>query len=177
LPVQSPEDSGNRSSKRLFNPDRDDAKTFNPQVTPTVDPGPRLYDETPHRRKESRKHPGPSEQRPISIVQRNDAAGEPRTKDKDFPQPSVAVLAPHESEERLRMVRQPETRPISPEQLIAEVKGIYAGLIMVEAKCCEVDAKQHQAALEMDGRQPTLNNEQWYEILRPQEPLSSSNDP
>jgi hypothetical protein len=75
------------------------------------------------------------------------------------------------------MVRQPETRPISPEQLIAEVKGIYAGLIMVEAKCCEVDAKQHQAALEMDGRQPTLNNEQWYEILRPQEPLSSSNDP
>jgi polyribonucleotide nucleotidyltransferase len=59
------------------------------------------------------------------------------------------------------MVRQPETRPISTEQLIAEVKGIYAGLIMVEAKCCEVDAKQHQAALEMDGNQSNLNNEQW----------------
>jgi len=146
-------------------------------MTPVVDPGPRLFDEsTLHRRKESRKHPGASEQRPISIVQRNDAAGEPRAKDKDFPQPSVAVLAPHESEERLRMVRQPETRPISPEQLIAEVKGIYAGLIMVEAKCCEVDAKQHQAALEMDGRQPTLNNEQWYGNLWPKEPLSCSND-
>jgi hypothetical protein len=59
------------------------------------------------------------------------------------------------------MVRQPETRPTSTEQLIAEVKGIYAGLIMVEAKCCEVDAKQHQAALEMDGNQSNLNNEQW----------------
>jgi len=150
-----------RTSKRLFNPDRDDAKTFNPQVTPAVDPGPRLFDVTPHRRKESRKHPRLSEQRFISIVQRNDAAGEPRAKDRHFPRPSVAVLAPHESEERLRMVRQPETRPISPEQLIAEVKGIYAGLIMVEQKCCEVGAKQHQAALEMDGRQQTLNNEQW----------------
>jgi hypothetical protein len=154
-----------RTSKRLFNPDRDDAKTFNPQVTPAVDPGPRLFDVTPHRRKESRKHPRLSEQRFISIVQRNDAAGEPRAKDRHFPRPSVAVLAPHESEERLRMVRQPETRPISPEQLIAEVKGIYAGLIMVEAKCCEVDAKQHQAALEMDGRQPTLNNEQWKALI------------
>ena len=120
---------------------------------------------TLHRRKVSRKYLGASEQRPVSIVQMNDAAGEPRAKGKDFPQSSVAVLAPHESEERLRMVRQPETRPISPEQLIAEAKGIYAGLIMVEAKCCEVDAKQHQAALEADGRQPKLNNEQWYETL------------
>lgn len=65
------------------------------------------------------------------------------------------------------MVRQPVTRPISPEQLIAEVKGIYAGLIMVEAKCCEVDAKQHQAALEMDSNMPSLNNEQWSVLAPP----------
>ena len=44
-------------------------------------------------------------------------------------------------DDETRMVRQPETRPISPEQLIAEVKGIYAGLVMVEPKCAEVDAK------------------------------------
>ena len=36
-------------------------------------------------------------------------------------------------------VLQPETRPISQEQLVAEVKGIYAGLVMVEAKCIKVD--------------------------------------
>lgn len=28
------------------------------------------------------------------------------------------------------MIKQPETRPISQEQLVAEVKGIYAGLVM-----------------------------------------------
>jgi len=76
----------------------------------------------------------------------------------DFTQCSIA---PNESAERLRMVWQPVTRPISPEQLITEVKHIYAGLMMVEAKCCEVDAKQHQATLEMDSNLPLLNNEQW----------------
>src|SRR4051812_38137484 len=30
---------------------------------------------------------------------------------------------------------QPETRPIAQEQLVNEVKGIYAGLVMVEKKC------------------------------------------
>lgn len=29
-----------------------------------------------------------------------------------------------------KMIGQPETRPISQEQLVAEVKGIYAGLVM-----------------------------------------------
>jgi hypothetical protein len=33
---------------------------------------------------------------------------------------------------------QPETRPITQEQLVNEVKGIYAGLVMVERKCVEV---------------------------------------
>ncbi|CVL08961.1 uncharacterized protein FMAN_11748 [Fusarium mangiferae] len=37
------------------------------------------------------------------------------------------------------MMRQPETRPISQDQLVAEVRGIYAGLIMIETKCIEVD--------------------------------------
>lgn len=40
-----------------------------------------------------------------------------------------------------RMIRQLETRPISDEQMGAEVKGIYAGLVMVESKCMEVDNK------------------------------------
>jgi hypothetical protein len=36
------------------------------------------------------------------------------------------------------MLRQPETRPITQEQLVNEVKDIYAGLVMVEKKCVEV---------------------------------------
>lgn len=54
-----------------------------------------------------------------------------------------------------KIVRQPETRPISQEQLVAEVKGIYAGLVMVEGKCIQVDAKQAALAREAPaGTQP-----------------------
>ncbi|MCJ1376905.1 hypothetical protein MMC20_008150, partial [Loxospora ochrophaea] len=53
------------------------------------------------------------------------------------------------------MVRQPETRPISHEQLVVEVKGIYAGLTMVEAKCIDVDEKQSKAAQEKESARQT----------------------
>lgn len=59
------------------------------------------------------------------------------------------------------IILQPETRPISQEQLVAEVKGIYAGLVMVEAKCIEVDNKQATLAQTDTSAQPKLNNEQW----------------
>lgn len=57
------------------------------------------------------------------------------------------------------LILQPETRPISQEQLVAEVKGIYAGLVMVESKCIEVDQTQSKPPL-----QP-LNNEQWQALI------------
>ncbi|KAJ9133182.1 hypothetical protein NKR23_g10896 [Pleurostoma richardsiae] len=56
------------------------------------------------------------------------------------------------------MIRQPETRPISQEQLVAEVKGIYAGLVMVESKCIEVVNAQNNAPTE-------LNNELWQALI------------
>lgn len=37
---------------------------------------------------------------------------------------------------------QPEFSPISQEQLATEVKGIYAGLVMVEAKCINIDSQK-----------------------------------
>ena len=49
----------------------------------------------------------------------------------------------HDEGDRVtRMIKQPESTPISPEQLATEVKGIYAGLVMVEAKCINIDAAQ-----------------------------------
>ncbi len=42
----------------------------------------------------------------------------------------------------MNVICQPETRPIAQEQLVSEAKGIYAGLMMVEAICNEVDSKQ-----------------------------------
>ncbi|PHH77772.1 hypothetical protein CDD82_3363 [Ophiocordyceps australis] len=45
------------------------------------------------------------------------------------------------------MIRQPETKPISQDQLVAEVKGIYAALVMIESKCIEYDNSQDKADL------------------------------
>lgn len=74
--------------------------------------------------------------------------------------PVMMVSATNENEDRLRLVLQPVTRPINANNSLPKLRH-YAGLIMVEAKCCEVDAKQHQAALEMDSKLQQLSNEQW----------------
>ncbi|TVY18829.1 EST/SMG-like protein 2 [Lachnellula arida] len=63
-----------------------------------------------------------------------------------------------------RIFMAPETRPISNEQLVAEVKGIYTGLVMVEIKCIEVDIKQATLA-QAEESQPKLNNEQWQALI------------
>ncbi|KAH8587622.1 hypothetical protein B0O99DRAFT_556359 [Bisporella sp. PMI_857] len=67
-------------------------------------------------------------------------------------------------EEIYDIIMQPEPRPISQEQLVAEVRGIYAGLVMVEAKCIEVDSKQATLG-QIDGPQSKLNNEQWQALI------------
>ncbi|KAK0737508.1 hypothetical protein B0T21DRAFT_383465 [Apiosordaria backusii] len=66
-----------------------------------------------------------------------------------------------EENDPTELIKQPETRPISQDQLVAEVKGIYAGLVMVESKCIEVDNAQNSQ------NDPTnkLNNEQWQALI------------
>jgi hypothetical protein len=54
---------------------------------------------------------------------------------------------------------QPEFSPISQEQLAAEVKGIYAGLVMVEAKCINIDCQK--LSQPNDG----LSTEQWQALV------------
>ncbi|EXJ62667.1 hypothetical protein A1O7_03105 [Cladophialophora yegresii CBS 114405] len=56
------------------------------------------------------------------------------------------------------MLLQPDTRPISQEQLVNEVKGIYAGLVMVEKKCVEICQQQSQSTVK-------LSNEQWQALI------------
>ena len=64
------------------------------------------------------------------------------------------------------MLLQPETRPISHEQLVVEVKGIYAGLVMVEAKCIDIDERQRVAAQEgTPMEKPKLTNDQWQSLI------------
>lgn len=59
-------------------------------------------------------------------------------------------------------LKQPETRAISQEQLVTEVKGIYAGLVMVESKCIEVDNAQNA---ETDPANKPINHEQWQALI------------
>lgn len=47
-----------------------------------------------------------------------------------------------------KLLLQPDSRPISQEQLASEVKQIYAGLTMVERKCIQVDRAQAAAPQE-----------------------------
>lgn len=49
------------------------------------------------------------------------------------------------------MLLQPENRPISHEQLMIEVEGIYTGLVMVEVKCIDIDEGDSAAAQEKDS--------------------------
>ncbi|CZR65310.1 uncharacterized protein PAC_15210 [Phialocephala subalpina] len=77
---------------------------------------------------------------------------------------SDAPSLPH-SEDCDMLLPQPRARPLLQGQLVAEVKGIYAGLVMVEAKCIEIDKKQ--AALEqVESMEPgTLNNSKWQALI------------
>lgn len=56
------------------------------------------------------------------------------------------------------LILQLKTRKYSQEQLIAEARGIYAGLVMVEDKCIEVDNTLNLPKMK-------LNNEQWQALV------------
>ena len=67
-----------------------------------------------------------------------------------------------DSEVEPEMLLQPDTRPISHEQLASEVKSIYAGLVMVEAKCIEVDERQSTANA---SSKLELRDDQWQSLI------------
>ncbi|EXK25338.1 hypothetical protein FOQG_14661 [Fusarium oxysporum f. sp. raphani 54005] len=75
--------------------------------------------------------------------------------------PQETIPEKRNDQPRDEMMRQPETRPISHGQFVAEVKGIYAGLVMVETKCIEVDNAQSSNT----DANSKLNNEQWQALI------------
>jgi len=60
------------------------------------------------------------------------------------------------------LLLQPDSRPISQEQLASEVKSIYAGLTMVETKCIHVDRAQAAAAQDGDTK---LASDHWQALI------------
>ena len=63
-----------------------------------------------------------------------------------------------QSIETNHMSFQPKTRPISQEQLVNEVKGIYAGLVMVEKKCVAICLEQSEST-------DKVSDEQWQALI------------
>ncbi|CBX97298.1 hypothetical protein LEMA_P104290.1 [Plenodomus lingam JN3] len=61
------------------------------------------------------------------------------------------------------LLLQPDSRPISQEQLASEVKSIYAGLTMVENKCIHVD--RAQAAAAQDNSDSKLASDHWQALI------------
>ncbi|KAK3987453.1 EST/SMG-like protein 1 [Cladorrhinum sp. PSN332] len=106
-------------------------------------------------------NPRPFDKSNIASSQRLRLASASNPKSARQPPPPPRAPPPVETEETMELIKQPETHPISQEQLVAEVKGIYAGLVMVESKCIEVDNAQSQQ------NDPTnkLNNEQWQALI------------
>ena len=61
---------------------------------------------------------------------------------------------------------QPNIRLISHEQLVSEVKGIYAGLVMVNAKCIDINERQSPTAQEKGTPKSIhLKNDQWQSLI------------
>lgn len=158
------------SSKRLFNPDTDNpSNTTGRNKAREYTAARRIYDQ--------RIHVFRSRQAPSSetddIRQQNTSQYYANEQIKLEKNPSGVRLSgsspnlqDEDSEQDPEILLQPETRPISHDQLFLEVKGIYAGLLMVESKCIEVDSRQSKAALERDPSRPTkLSDEQWQALI------------
>lgn len=68
--------------------------------------------------------------------------------------PSTDIIPPN----TCNIAPQLESRPLSQDQLVAEVAGIHAGLFMVEKKCIEVDGKQFNRSEADSGGYPKLGS-------------------
>lgn len=94
--------------------------------------------------------------RPKTPTHKRGGSGRQRQERHQSPAPS-----PIDDSGSQPLFRQLETNPISQERLINEVKGIYAGLVMVENKCIEVDTSPSSTA----AAEPDLKLEQWQKLI------------
>lgn len=120
-----------------------------------------VYNPDQHAFKVPTGGPSPRLQQPSQQSPKASSAPRPSTSSSTQSRPFVASTADDPPQPDLALIREPETRPISQEQLVAEVKGIYAGLVMVENKCMEVDSGKNS----IDQAAHTLNNEQWQALI------------
>lgn len=178
------------SSKRLFNPEVDNPVFGTARNSPDRAPGVGSSDDPMAKVARSKKLQPANlhgqtqispfqeyrmEPQPFRIIKANHQADDRMELDQSGITGEAAPTAATQSgdletdqdiEPEPVLLLQPETRPISHDQLVVEVKGIYAGLVLVESKCVDVDEKQSKAAQERDpSRQTKLTNEQWQALI------------
>ncbi|KAK6343088.1 hypothetical protein TWF718_008462 [Orbilia javanica] len=180
---------GSQASGRLYDPRSDSIKpSTQPASRPTQAQGHRVQAAPPSSPRapqrlsnQSSRNPIPPSAGPSPVIMRKQPAITSSTPTQPLPtstpppgSTSVSSVPPAqpssdadevEPPQATELILQPETRPISQEQLVAEVKGIYAGLVMVEAKCIEVDSKQAAATTQGIKQVPPLNNDQWQALI------------
>ncbi|KAE8849629.1 hypothetical protein PTNB73_01360 [Pyrenophora teres f. teres] len=79
-------------------------------------------------------------------------------------QPDVVQLQ-HTDSRYPALILQPDSRAISQEELVSEVKSIYAGLTMVESKCMHVDQNQATAAAQEGESRTNLASDHWQALI------------
>ncbi|KAJ4986121.1 hypothetical protein SVAN01_08385 [Stagonosporopsis vannaccii] len=131
---------------RLYNHRQGRKGTTSPRRSNTGNPSDRSTDIT----SKERQHSSPNEK--------------PRTASSTRPQRRGGLLQLQQNYDPRypELLLQPDSRPISQEQLASEVKSIYAGLTMVETKCIHVD--RAQAAAPQDTSQK-LAPDHWQALI------------
>ncbi|KAJ4355819.1 uncharacterized protein N0V89_003840 [Didymosphaeria variabile] len=162
---------------------RDLRRTVVPERTRPKPSNPRLYDPTQDQKGTRASYRAPEVASEWSVEANRSqpqsrtplSTTRPPTVQHHTPKPAVSS-ASHRSQPGLIEIQrydsrypglllQPDSRPISQEQLASEVKSIYAGLTMVETKCIHVD--RAQAAALQDGSDPTarLASDHWQALI------------
>ncbi|KAI0147282.1 hypothetical protein GGR57DRAFT_256668 [Xylariaceae sp. FL1272] len=154
------------SSVAHFESTEDGASNSNKRKLPTT--AVRARSNSPVRRSRARPLQSTTVDDP-DFLKRGPQQGKLWNPEQDTPSPRTTITSRfsktqaqpkrEDDQDAFRLIKQPEIRPISQEQLVAEVKGIYAGLVMVESKCIEVDNAQSS------NSDTKLNNEQWQALI------------
>ncbi|KAM7217358.1 EST/SMG-like protein 1 [Rhypophila decipiens] len=178
-PRRSPDSSLKREGSRSQSPPKR-SKAVRPTSTPITDDSRGEFDRGPQPKGSKQKLWAPGEdpiKPPNQSLDKSNVASNHRLRafsavsqpkgqrqnqaQNQQSQPSSSRASSHAEDDTAELIKQPETRPISQEQLVTEVKGIYAGLVMVESKCIEVDNAQNA----QNDPANSLNNEQWQALI------------
>ncbi|CAA9963290.1 EST1 DNA bind domain containing protein [Pyrenophora teres f. maculata] len=146
---------------RLRTPKSQDPRLFDPKLSPrgTSSPHPTTPEPSNGCITKSSKLPSPQHQ--SSERQQQRTTSKPQQSQR---QPGVLHL-PHTDPRYPNLILQPDSRPISQEELASEVKSIYAGLTMVENKCMHVDRAQAVAAAQEGEAKTNLASDHWQALI------------